>query len=167
MVAVDRSDDLGTQLAFLIVKGVKRPPAPINVLNRLDPTVGMTYLGAGTSPLAVRKPAAGPQGDPSIAVVRGAIAELGRDDRGELSSVRMDEGVATGDGAGPIVEERTGTLIGVAVSRAGKPGESIGVPISRPGSKDSLGFLIPADEVRRALSGRVGAIDVAFESAAE
>ena len=77
LIAVDRSDDLGTQLAFLIVKGVKRPPAPINVLNRLDPTVGMTYLSAGTLSLGVRKPVADLQGNLSIAVARGAIAELG------------------------------------------------------------------------------------------
>ncbi len=166
LIAVDRSDDLGTQLAFLIVKGVKHPPLPINVLNRLDPTVGMTYLGAGSASVSLRKPATDAKGNPSIAVVRGAITELLRGERGGLTSIRIDEGLAAGDGAGPIVEERTGTLIGVAVSQAGKPGESIGVALTKAGSNESLGFLIPADEVRRALSGRVGALDVSLESAA-
>ncbi len=167
LIAVDRSDDLGTQLAFLMVKGVKRPPMPINVLNRLDPTVGMTYLGAGSASPGLRKLPADAQGNPSITVVRGAISELVHDERGGLMSIRMDEAPATGDGAGPIVEERTGTLIGVVVSQAGKPGESIGAALTKPGSNEFLGFLIPADEVRRALSGRVGALDVALASVAQ
>jgi serine/threonine protein kinase len=47
LIAADSSDDLSAELAFLLAKHMKRPPAPINMANRLEPTEGMAYLGAG------------------------------------------------------------------------------------------------------------------------
>jgi len=39
-----------------------------------------------------------------------------------------------------------------------------GVSVAKPGSAESIGVLIPADEVRRALAGHVGALDLTLES---
>ena len=104
-------------LAFLIVKGVKQPPAPINMLNRLDPTAGMAYLAPAFRLRSARETAADSTGqslshDHPRSVLRRSCAI----ERGQLTSLRMDEGLIPGDGGWPIVEERTGTLIGVAVT---------------------------------------------------
>ena len=87
-----------------------------------------------------------------------------RDLRGQLTSLRMDEGVIPGDGGGPIVEERTGTLIGVAVTPAHGAGNTVGLTLLKSGSAEPIGYLIPAEEVRRTLAGRVGTVDVAIKS---
>ena len=76
----------------------------------------------------------------------------------------MDEGLTPGDGGGPIVEERTGTLIGVGVRKVRGTDYSSGVAVAKLGSVDPIAFLIPADELRRALAGRVGALDVTLQS---
>ena len=78
----------------------------------------------------------------------------------------MDEAPAPGDSGGPIVEERTGTLIGVGVNQLHGIGDFIGVAVVKPGSAQPIASLIPADEVRRALAGRVGArFDAAIDRA--
>jgi serine/threonine protein kinase len=164
LIAADSSDEPSTELAFLIVKGMVRPPAPINMLNRLDLTAGMAYLSAGFRSDAAWKSPADRTGNPTATIVRGGISGVVRDERGQLSSVRMDEGLGPGDFGGPIVEERTGTLIGVAGSKVRPTGDFIGVAVTRTGSVDPVGFVIPAEEVRRALAGRVGALEVTIES---
>jgi hypothetical protein len=164
LIAADTSDDLSSELAFLVVKHVKRPPAPINMLNRLDPAEGMAYLGAGFPSAGVPKPAGDSKGNPAVTITRGGFASLKRDEHGELTSLQMDEGLTPGDDGGPIVEERTGTLIGVGVSQGRQTGHSIGLAVVRSGAVDPIAFLIPADEVRRALAGRVGALDLTLQS---
>jgi hypothetical protein len=158
LVAADTSDEIGTDLAFLIVKGVRQPLTPINMLNRLDPTAGMSCLSAGFP--------SGPNrtSNPSVTIIRGGITAVGRDEHGQLASIQVEEGVISGDSGGPIIEERTGTLIGVGVSNKRGSDHSIGVAVARPGSVEPIAFLIPADEVRRALAGRVGSVDVALRS---
>ena len=164
IVTADTSDDPSSELAFLVVEHVKRPPTPINMLNRLDPTEGMVYLGAGFPSGSALEPALDRTGNPSVTITRGGIAALVRDDHGQLSSLQMDEGLMPGDGGGLIVEERTGTLIGLGVSQVPRRGEAIGVAVAKLGSADPIASLIPADEVRRALAGRVGALDVTLQS---
>ncbi len=161
LIAVDTSDDLCTDLAFLVVKGVKHSPTPINMLNRLDPTPGMAYLGAGFPPSSNLMEG---NGNPSVAIIHGGIAALGHDQHGQLTSIQVDEGFTPADRGGPIVEERTGTLIGVGISKGSGTAGSISVAVTKPGTPDPIAFLIPADEVRRALAGRVGAVHVALES---
>ena len=51
-----------------------------------------------------------------------------------------------GNSGGPLIEEKTGKLLGVAVASLAVSG------------LDSVGFIVTADELRRALAGRVGAI---------
>jgi S1-C subfamily serine protease len=164
VIAADTSDELSTDLAILVVKGVTHPPAPINILNHLDPTEGMAYLGAGFSSGGMLSTLIERGGDPSITISRGGIAALRRDERGHITLLQMDGAVMPGDSGGPVVEERTGTLIGVGVSHVSSMGDFIGVPVARLGSVDPIGFVVPADEVRRALAGRVGALDLTLQS---
>jgi serine/threonine protein kinase len=163
LIAVDTSDDPGSELAFLIVKHVKRPPSPINLLNRLDPADGMACLGAGFPSGSTGNSFMGRTGNPAVTISRGGIAALVHDKHGQLTSLKLDEGLMPGDG-GPIVEERTGTLIGIVVGHAPKTGVLSGVTVAKSGSVEAIASLIPADEVRRALAGRVGALDVAIQS---
>ena len=102
----------------------------------------------------------GGKGNPAVTISRGGIAALVRDQHGQLTSLKLDEGLIPG-GGGPIVEERTGTLIGLLVGRTPRRGNSSGVTVSKFGAVKPIASLIPADEVRRALAGRVGALDVA------
>ena len=164
MIAADSSDDLGAELAFLIVKNVKNPPRPINMLNRLEPAEGMAYLGAGFPSGSTTNGVIGRKSNPPVTVTRGGIAALVRDDHGRLVSLQMDEAPTPGDSGGPIVEERTGTLIGVGVSQSHMTDNSVGVAVAKPGSTQPIAFLIPAEEVRRAVAGRVGALDLTLQS---
>jgi len=163
-VAVDTSNDRSAELAFLVVKHVKRPPTPINMLNRLEPTEGMAYLGAGFPSGSTQNTVMDRQGNPSVTITRGGIAAVLRDDQGQLISVQMDDAPTPGDSGGPIVEERTGTLIGVGVSQLRGTGNSSGVAVAKRGSAQPIAVLIPADEVRRSLAGRVGAVDLTLRS---
>jgi serine/threonine protein kinase len=164
IVAVDTSEDLSSDLAFLVVTGLTRPPAPMNILNRLDPTEGMAYLGAGFPAASMFDTSVDTKGNPSLTITRGGIAALRRDERGRLTLLQMDGLLMPGDNGGPIVEEGTGTVIGVGVSQVSSGANFIGVPVARLGSGDPLGFVIPADEIRRALDGRVGAMDLTLDS---
>jgi hypothetical protein len=123
----------------------------------------MACLGAGFPSGSAPSAVMGRNGNPAVIITHGGIATVVRDQQGQLTSLKLDEGLLPGDG-GPIVEERTGTLIGVVVSHAPKRGDSTGVTIAKSGAAEPIASLIPADEVRHALAGRVGALDVALQS---
>jgi tRNA A-37 threonylcarbamoyl transferase component Bud32 len=163
LIAADSSDDPGAELAFLMVEHVQRPPKPINILNRLEPGEGMNYLGSGFPSVAKSPATMDKRGNPLVAITRGVISGLVRNNQGQVNSLQVDDAPTPGDSGGPIVEEGTGTLIGFA-SRPDGSGHSIGVAVTKPGSNDPIGVLIPADEVRRALGGRVGALNLALEA---
>ena len=55
---------------------MKRPPAPINMANRLEPTEGMAYLGAGFPVGETRYPIMNRKGNPAVTITRGGIAAL-------------------------------------------------------------------------------------------
>src|SRR5262249_3184719 len=151
------------ELAFLIVNHVPNPPTPINLMNRLDPTDGMSCLGAGFASGHLPTAVLGAKENSAVIATRGAIAAIERDQYGQLASLQMDEALMPGDG-GPIVEERTGTLIGVIVGHVPETPDAGGVAVVRSGSSEQVALLTPADESRRALAGRVSALDVALES---
>lgn len=126
----------------------------------------MAYLGAGFPSSSTQSAVAGRTSNPSVTIIRGAIAAVVRDGRGQLVSLQMDEARAPGESGGPIVEERTGTLIGVSVSPLPGTASSTGgaVPVARRGSAQPIAYLIPADDVRRALAGQIGALDLTLKS---
>jgi S1-C subfamily serine protease/regulation of enolase protein 1 (concanavalin A-like superfamily) len=151
LVGADMSDELDRDLAFLVVQGVRQPPRPLDPLRTQDPTEGMRYTGGGF-PLGdiVNRPS-GSQGNPSITITGGRVSALRRDDHGRLSIVQLDGSLQPGNSGGPILDERNGSLIGVAVAKAA--------------TADTIGFVIPAGQLRRALDGRVGAMILKLASA--
>ena len=151
IVAADLTDEYGDDLAFLRVRGVKKPPKPINPLTRFDPTEGMTYIGAGFPLGGSLNKISESKGNPSVTITGGRIAALRRDEHGHITLLQVDGSLQPGNSGGPIVEEKTGKLLGVAVAS-----------LSRAGI-DTIGFIVPAAELRRALAGRVGALDLTLQ----
>jgi S1-C subfamily serine protease len=146
ILAVDQSGDHSNDLAVLLVKGVKRAPQPINVLAKVEPTEGMTYNAAGFpfgGMLAKVSQDSG-KGNPSVSITGGRISALRRDDHGQLLLLQVDGSLQPGNSGGPVLDDKTGKLLGVVVAKLG--------------SVDTIGLIVPADELRKVLAGRVGAV---------
>ena len=76
------------------------------------------------------------KGNPSVTITRGGIAALRRDEHGHVDLFQVDGSLQPGNSGGPIVEEKTGKLIGVVVAK-----------VSR--TVDTIGFVVPAEQLRR------------------
>ena len=70
IIAADTTDDFSTDLAILVVKGVKRPPTPINVQIKSDTTEGMAYTGAGFPLGGMLSKVNDNKGNPSVTITR-------------------------------------------------------------------------------------------------
>jgi S1-C subfamily serine protease len=150
IVAADFSEDLNSDLAILQVSGVKQPPTPINPLIRFDLSEGMTYIAAGFPLGGIVGRITESRGNPSVAITGGRISALRRDDQGILNVIQVDGSLQPGNSGGPILDEKTGRLIGLAVAKVN------GV--------DTIGFVVPAEQLRRVLAGRVGALDLSLQN---
>jgi hypothetical protein len=150
IIAADTTDDFSTDLAILVVKGVKSPPAPISVFARSETTEGMAYTGAGFPLGGMISQINDSKGNPSVTITRGGIARLVNDEQGQLDLFQVDGSLQPGNSGGPIVEEKTGKFIGVAVAKVG--------------SVDTIGFVVPAEQLRRTLAGRIGALDLTLKT---
>jgi hypothetical protein len=150
ILAADTSDEFSTDLAILTVTGVKRPPTPINLKVSSDTTEGMAYTGAGFPLGGMLSKITDSKGNPSVTITRGGIAALRRDDYGQIELYQVDGSLQPGNSGGPIVEEKTGKLIGVAVAKVG--------------AVDTIGFVVPAETLRKTLAGRVGALDLTLKA---
>jgi regulation of enolase protein 1 (concanavalin A-like superfamily) len=148
IIAADLSGDLSTDLAFLVVQGVSNPPRPIDPFSRFEPIDGMSYLGAGF-PLAGVIKISENEGKPSVVFTGGRISTPRRDEFGQLLVYQVDGSLQPGNSGGPIIDERSGKLIGLAVAKAS--------------NVDTIGFVVPAEQLRRALGGRVGGLSLTLE----
>lgn len=149
LIAADFSDDIFTDLAFLQVKGVRDPPAPVNVLGDFEAAVGTRYLEAGFPLEETLKGTSATKTNPLVTVTGGRVAALHRDEAGRLSLIKIDGGLQASSRGGPIIDEKSGQLLGVAVAKIG--------------SVDPISLAIPAGELRRALNGQVGAVDLTLQ----
>jgi hypothetical protein len=129
---------------------VKRPPTPINIQVISETTEGMAYSGAGFPLVGMLHKLNDNKGNPSLTITRGLIAALRRDEHRHLDLVQVDGALEPGNFGGPIVEEKTGRLIGVAVAKLG--------------SVATIGFVVPAEQLRKTLAGRIGALDVTLKA---
>ncbi len=150
VLAADTSDEFSTDLAILAVKGVKRPPTPVNINASSDTTEGMAYTGAGFPLGGMLAKITDSKGNPSVTITRGGIGAVRRDDYGQIELYQVDGSLQPGNSGGPIVEEKTGKLIGVAVAKVG--------------AVDTIGFVVPAETLRKTLAGRVGALDLTLKA---
>src|SRR5262249_4445714 len=87
--------------------------------------------------------------NPSVTITGGRIAALRRDAHGQLSVLQVDGSLQPGNSGGPVVDDKTGKIIGVVVAKVS--------------FVDTIGFVVPAEEVRKALAGRVGSLDLTLE----
>jgi S1-C subfamily serine protease len=151
IMAADTSGEFQTDLAILMTKGVKKPPTPINISVRSETTEGMAYAAAGF-PFGgmLNSSSASHQSNPTVTTPFGHISRRILDKDGQLELFQVDGSLQPGNSGGPIVEEKTGKLIGLAVAKLG--------------SVDTIGLVIPADELRRVIAGRVGALDLTLKT---
>ena len=143
IVAADLSQDYGNDLAFLVANGVKNPPKPVNIISKSDATEGTTYIGAGFPLGGMLNKVSETKGNPSVTIITEGVGRIHRDEHGLVTMLQVDGSLQPGNSGGPIVEEKTGRLLGVAVASLARAGI------------DTIGFIVTADEVRRALAGRV------------
>ena len=153
------SDEFSTDLAILVVKGVKRPPVPINIQINSESVEGLAYLGAGFSLGRFMRGGMGGAGmaggvriddnqeNPSVAISRGDIVTSRRDEYGLADVFYVDRSLYPNDSGGPIVEEGTGKLIGVAMG-AIRSGHRIGIVVpaersARPWRAASAPLILP------------------------
>ena len=148
IIAADLSGDLSTDLAFLVVHGVNNPPRPIDPFARFEPIEGMSYLGAGF-PLAGMFRVSENEGKPSVVVTGGRISSFKRDEFGNLLVLQVDGSLQPGNSGGPIIDEKSGRLLGLAVAKAA--------------NVDTIGLVVTAEQLRRALGGRVGGLSLTLE----
>lgn len=76
IIAADTSEEFSTDLAILVVKGVKNPPTPLSVFAKSDTTEGMAYTGAGFPLGGMLGKITESKGNPSVTITRGGIAAL-------------------------------------------------------------------------------------------
>jgi serine/threonine protein kinase/S1-C subfamily serine protease len=148
IVAVNLSEDINTDLAFMVVQGVKRPPRPIDIFARLEPAEGIPYVCAGFPLSDLVNKIADAHGNPTITITHGYIASLKKDEQGQISLLQVEGALHPGNSGGPVVDEKSGRLLGVAVASLTRTGLT------------NVGFIVPAAEVRRCMDGRVGAVDL-------
>ncbi len=146
LVAADMSQEMSNDIAFLSVEGVKNPPKPINLDQIAKPMAGMKYIGAGFPLGGSINRVTESSKNPSVTITRGGLAALRDDDLGHLSILQVDGSLQGGNSGGPLVDEESGKLIGMAVAKIS--------------AADTIGFAIPAAEIRRTLKGTIGAFNI-------
>jgi S1-C subfamily serine protease len=129
--------DSERDLAVLKVQGVKDLTKPIE----LTETANLV----GTAPVyAFGFPVAAGKGNPAVAIGKGSVAAIRKDERGRRVLVEIDGGLHTGNSGGPVVDAE-GRLVGVAA-------------VNLRGS--GINAAIPQDDLRDMLKGRIGTVGV-------
>ena len=152
LVAYDLTQEYSTDLAFLVAEGVQKPPEPVNTTSKVEATEGMKYIGAGfplgkgIDEITLNK------GNPRVTITTGIVGRIHSDEYGQVTMLQVGGSLLPGNSGGPLVEEKTGKLLGVAVASLAVMG------------LDSVGFIVTADELRRAIAGRVGEINLDLKS---
>ena len=128
-------------LALIRVRGVEMPPEPVRLSGTSIPelTTPVLILGFpfGPIPPYSRQPRCASEpvghGQPEFDLWNQ------KDRFGQVSRVQLNGGLDPGNSGGPVVDERTGEIVGIAVEKI----------------SPDVGFAIPAAELSRMLDGRL------------
>ena len=140
-MAADTTDDFSTDLAFLSVKGVKRPPNR-STDREVGPTEGMAYTAGGF-------PFGGMLGKVSETSSKGNPSVQSREAGSRHSERRSRPGPVPGRRFASARQQRRPDRRGED-RQALRRGRGQGAA-----SVDTIGFVVPADNLRQALAGRV------------
>lgn len=143
LIAVDPSEDIENDIAFLSVRGVANPPLPVEFSKDLEPKEGQAYIGGGFPLGGSVTKIIKANNNPSITITKGSISAIRRDDHFKtVKIIQVDGSLQGGNSGGPIVDAKTGHLIGMAVAKSS--------------TADTIGFLVPTLRIKQALNGTVG-----------
>jgi regulation of enolase protein 1 (concanavalin A-like superfamily) len=148
ILAADLTQEYATDLAFLQAVGVKKPPKPVDIISKVEATEGMKYIGAGFPLGRSLNGISESKGNPRVTITTGIVGRIHNDEYGQITMLQVGGSLLPGNSGGPLIEEKTGKLLGVAVASLAVSGI------------DSVGFIVTADELRHARDGRVGYIGV-------
>ena len=154
LIAADPSDDVENDIAFLSVKNVEKPPVPIEFSKEVEPKEGQSYIGGGFPLGGSVTKIIKASNNPSITITKGSISAVRRDDQFKsVKIIQVDGSIQAGNSGGPIVDSKSGQLIGMAVARST--------------SADTIGFLVPSARIQEALNGTVGQLRYVVNSSSE
>ncbi len=148
LIAFDLTQEYATDLAFLAVEGVQKSPAPLDIMPKVEATEGMKYIGAGFPLGQSLNGISESKGNPRVTITTGIVGRIHTDEYGQITMLQVGGSLLPGNSGGPLIEEKTGKLLGVAVASLAVSGI------------DSVGFIVTAEELRNAFAGRVGAINL-------
>jgi hypothetical protein len=117
-------------------------------MSKVEATEGMKYIGAGFPLGKQLNGISESKGNPRVTITTGIVGRIHTDEYGQITMLQVGGSLLPGNSGGPLIEEKTGKLLGVAVASLAVSGI------------DSVGFIVTADELRRSLAGRVGALDL-------
>jgi S1-C subfamily serine protease len=144
-VAADAEHDL----AILRIAGLKDPPQPLDYDASAKLTETMNVFSFG---FPFGRALATGKGSPTVTVGKASVSSIRLDDSGDVAVVQIDGSLNPGNSGGPIVDGK-GRLVGVAAATVR---ESTGI-----------GLAVPAEELRRAMRGRLTAVHTTVASGAE
>jgi S1-C subfamily serine protease len=124
-------------LALIRVRGLRKTPQPVKIRGGIVPELTTPLLIYGYPFGIIMSEVAGSRENPTITVNRSSVSGTRKDQFGRVLLIQINGGLDSGNSGGPVVEERTGELVGVAVSK-----------IER---SSNVCFAIPASELQRLL----------------
>jgi hypothetical protein len=132
------SEGEGTNdLALIRVRGLRKAPQPVTIRGGIVPELTTPVLIYGYPYGTIKQEMSGARMNPTITVNTSSISSTTKDQFGRVSLIQINGGLDSGNSGGPVVEERTGELVGVAVSKIR--------------GSSSVCFAIPAAELHRLL----------------
>jgi S1-C subfamily serine protease/regulation of enolase protein 1 (concanavalin A-like superfamily) len=137
-------------LAILAVKGVRNPPKPIDLSQRVELTETMSVLiyGFPFGDMDKILSTSSQKSNPAITINKGSVSSLRRNEANQVAYVQIDGSINPGNSGGPVVDPQ-GRLVGVAVAQL---------------RNTNIGFAIPPFELTRMLDGRVNGMRLTLKA---
>jgi S1-C subfamily serine protease len=132
------SEGEGTNdLALIRVRGLRHVPQPVKIGGGTLPELTTPLQIYGYPFGTIMSEVTGSRENPTITVNGSSVSGTRKDQFGRVSLIQINGGLESGNSGGPVVEKRTGELVGVAVAKID--------------GSSTVCFAIPASELQRLL----------------